>query len=78
MMYLFDQSELLKCRNVYGRVSNQPLVKPKPEEALDEKRVAMIRRLVEEVGASDNRVWSLCVKAMNKKICNLKTKAAQG
>ena len=72
MTQLFDQSELLKCRNVYGRSAAYPHQIQNPDEALDERRVNIIRRCVEEkVGASD-QTWKQCVNAMNTKIGKLR------
>ena len=74
MTQLFDKSELLRCRNVNGIAKDNPYLAPKKDEALDEKRVAIIRRLVQERAAPDKIVWSKCVIAMNKKIIELKAK----
>ena len=73
MTHLFDQSELLKCRNVFGRFDANRQVNPK--EALDERRVNTIRRLVEERAAPGDYTWQQCVDSMNKKLCEIKAQA---
>ena len=68
MSHLFDKSELLKCRNVYGRSGPICYQIGNPEEALDEKRINIIRRLVEERPKPGDHTRMECVHAMNKKI----------
>ena len=76
MTRLFDKTELLKCRNVHGRSAGRSQ-HCNPDEALDERRVNIIRRLVEEKVGASNRTWKECVRAMNKKICNIKANFSQ-
>ena len=68
MAQLFDQSELLKSRNVYGLSGPHPHQIQNLEEALDERRVNIIRRLVEERAKPGDYTWKQCVRAMNNKI----------
>ena len=70
MTHLFDQTELLKCRNVLGRSHGGHYCNP--DEALDERRVNTIRRLVEEKAGASDHTWKKCEKAMNEKIRRMK------
>ena len=68
LLHLFDISELTQNVNVNGRVMNGKTAK----NALDEKRINIIRQIVEEKAEYDEQVWPSCVNAMNKKISAIK------
>ena len=68
LLHLFDISELTQNVNVNGRVMNGKTAK----NPLDEKRINIIRQIVEEKAEYDEQVWPSCVNAMNKKISAIK------
>lgn len=68
LLHLFDIAELTQNVNVNGRVMNGKTAK----NALDEKRINIIRQIVEEKAEYDEQVWPSCVNAMNKKISAIK------
>ena len=72
MLHLFDQTELHKCQNVYGRSGLFGYQIQNPDEALDERRVNTIRRLLEEKAEISDRTWKECVSTMNRKIGRMK------
>ena len=74
MLYLFTESELLACTNVYGR-QVKTLSSQKGAGALDAERVEAIRLLVEQ--KSPKKIWKTCVVTMNIKIWTIKDRAKQ-
>ena len=77
MAHLFDQAELLKSRNVYGRSGAFPHQIQNLEEALDERRVNIIRRLVEDRSEPGDHTWKQCVTAMNNKMGKMRAPLSQ-
>lgn len=73
MTHLFDHAELLSCLNVYGRHYSSPF--SLKHKGLDERRVNIIKRAVQEKAGSGREIWPCCVKAMNDKI-NLEKRRA--
>ena len=85
MTRLFDESEILKSKNVYGKVPRGRHWRKKgPHDsqrrangALDPARVEVIRQLVAEKTGSNNSIWKSCVQAMNAKISSAKKRSSR-
>lgn len=67
--HMFDESELKKCLNVYGRAPCSPIPS---NRCLDPRRVDLIRQIIEENSLFDRALWRQCVTRMNTRIEKLK------
>lgn len=74
MMHLFDNSELVEARNVYGRRGNSV---GRLERSLDRRRLEIIRQLLEEKGTVDEGLWKRCVRTMNLGIYRARDRVKQ-
>ena len=73
MVHLFSADEMKECFNVIGRVRREP-EEPNKTSGLDQVRIELIRRIVEENSLHDKQLWFVCLQIMNIQIRKTKTK----
>ena len=69
MLHLFSSSELVKCQTVFGHSRTSSAYGT--AQGLDQKRVDMIRQMVDQNSFPSPDQWSNCVSAMNAAIKKL-------